>query len=596
MSSSPFRTFFLGLSVLLGLGNLTLLADVREIATVVTSEGTMEFELYRDSSQLAVANFKYLADSCFYDGTKIHRLIKNFMAQGGDPGTVSDESVSNLYGTHGPEYSISNDPVDQVKFPLRKHAAGVLSMANSGGSATTGSQFFIMFAGNRPDLYAVHAQLGFLISGTSVLTALNDPTRELVAPSTDVMARLSMNPLLEDVNIRPKTPIVINSIRIRSEVISGTLSTTFPVASNEGLLRDIQRNILGRWTVAVTSRGTLSGQLQCYDRTFAYTGRLVPVAGSTTESECVVHLDTKAASPIRVRIHLRRNGPTTGSLAVAVCKLTGTEVLLADRAENVSSRLMAARDLVGPVLEAKYTASFDPPYLGSTYSDTLKGCGYMTANYLAKSGLCTVMGRLPDGVSVVASFSPSAEGGRNVLPLFTQRLTAGVPNFKFRGSLQVVPGQVNFGSLKWYRAAQTVSIQGGTTSAAEFDGILGTVLSSWTPPAKGGILGPFAANAGGGVIWVGSLAAQNANANGFQLSTANTSTSFWLNPSNMSLRFNPLDGSFLGNYQDNSGVSIVRRTFQGVCLQSGSASLTRGFSFRLGESLPVTVVPYTTPK
>ncbi|MCX8510619.1 MAG: peptidylprolyl isomerase, partial [Chthoniobacteraceae bacterium] len=334
MSSSPLRTFFFGLSLLLGLGNSLLLAEVREIATVVTSEGTMEFELYRDSSQLAVANFKYLADSHFYDGTKIHRLVKNFMAQGGDPGTVSDESVSNLYGTHGPEYSISNDPVDQVKFPLRKHAAGVLSMANSGGTATTGSQFFIMFAGNRPDLDAVHAQLGFIISGTSVLTALNDPNRELAAPSAEVMTRLGMNPLQEDVNIRPKIPIVVNSIRVRSEVVSGTLSTTFPVASDEGLLRDIQRNILGRWTVAVSSRGTFSGQLQCYDRTFAYTGRLVPVAGSTTESECVVHLDTKAASPIRVRIHLRRNGPTSGSLSVAVCKLTGTEVLLGDRAED----------------------------------------------------------------------------------------------------------------------------------------------------------------------------------------------------------------------------------------------------------------------
>ena len=400
-----------------------------------------------------------------------------------------------------------------------------------------------------------------------------------------------MNPQLEDVNIRPKIPIVVNSIRIRSEVVSGTLSTTFPVASNEGLLRDIQRNILGRWTAAVTSRGTLSGQLQCYDRTFAYTGRLVPVSGSTTESECVVHLDTKATSPIRLRIHLRRNGPTSGSLSVAVCKLTGTEVLLADRAEYASSRLMAARDLAGPVLEAKYTASFDPPYVGTAYSDTLKGCGYMTANYLAKSGLCTVMGRLPDGVSVVASFSPSAEGGRNVLPLFTQRLTAGVPNFKFRGSLQVVPGQANFGSLKWYRAAQTVTIQGGTTSTAEFDGILGTVLSSWTPPAKGGVLGPFVPGLGTGIVYIGTL-----DANVFQLSATNSTTNFYsiynYNSLKISLRFTPLDGTFLANYSDTSFGNTFRREFRGVCVQSGTTSWVRGYSARGAASLPVVVVPY----
>ena len=252
---------------------------------------------------------------------------------------------------------------------------------------------------------------------------------------------------------------------------------------------------------------------------------------------------------------------------------------------------MAARDLAGPVLEAKYTASFDPPYVGTAYSDTLKGCGYMTANYLAKSGLCTVMGRLPDGVSVVASFSPSAEGGRNVLPLFTQRLTAGVPNFKFRGSLQVVPGQANFGSLKWYRAAQTVTIQGGTTSTAEFDGILGTVLSSWTPPAKGGVLGPFVPGLGTGIVYIGTL-----DANVFQLSATNSTTNFYsiynYNSLKISLRFTPLDGTFLANYSDTSFGNTFRREFRGVCVQSGTTSWVRGYSARGAASLPVVVVPY----
>jgi peptidyl-prolyl cis-trans isomerase B (cyclophilin B) len=578
MSSSPFRTFFVGLSLLLGLGSLPLLADVREIATVVTSAGTMEFELLRNISPINVANFKYLADSRYYDGTKFHRLDPNFMVQGGDPFT-RDVTKIGLYGKGGPEYRMVDELTGKnvTRSDEGAHVWGLLSLANSGEN-TNGSQFFVVF-GNALHLNGVHTPLGWIRASDNA--------------SNETLLRLQATAVTgETPNVYP----TLQSVRIRSEIVSGTLSATYPASSVEGLLRDLERNILGAYKVSLGTRGTLSGQLQCYNRTLSFSGRLLPVAGSTTESEFVTHLDTKAVTPIRVRIRVRRDSATGGSASVLVNKLDGTDATLSNRIENAASALMAARDLVGPVLEAKYTASFDPPYLGTAYSDTLQGYGYMTANYLAKSGLCTVMGRLPDGVSVVASFAPSAEGGRNVLPLFTQRLTAGVPNFKFRGSLQVVPGQANFGSLKWYRAAQTVSIQGGTTSAAEFDGILGTVLSSWTPPAKGEVLGPFAANAGGGVIWVGSLAAQNANANGFQLSTANTSTSFWLNPSNMSLRFNPLDGSFLGTYQDNTGVSMVRRAFQGVCLQSGSASLTRGFSFRLGESLPVTVVPYTTPK
>ncbi|MEI6873079.1 MAG: peptidylprolyl isomerase, partial [Verrucomicrobiota bacterium] len=479
MSSSPIRALFLGVWLLLGLSAGSVLAEVREIATVVTSAGTMEFQLYSDSSQTAVANFKYLADSHFYDGTQFHRLINNFMAQGGDPNTLTEETVSNIYGTGGPEYRISNDPVDQARFPDRTHSWGVLSMANSGGTATTGSQFFIMF-GSASDLDTKHAQLGRLVSGTSVLNSLNDPTRELVAPPADVveflrqaheLARLqdSRFGAFEVPIIHPKIPITINSIRIRSEVASGTLSAVYPAVTDEGLLRDGSRNILGKYKATLSTRGTLSGQLQCYNRTLSFSGRLLPVAGSSTESECVAHLDTKAATPIRVRIRVRRTSATGGSMSVVVNKLDGTDTTLSNRTENAASALMAARDLAGPVLGEQYTLSMNVP---SVASGTLGGCGYMTFKYLAKSRLCIAQGRLADGVAVVASFSPSTEGGRDVLPVFSQRFLAGVPSFRFRGSMQVVQNQASSGSFQWYRAAQTEPVVTGS-----FDMALGAVIS-----------------------------------------------------------------------------------------------------------------------
>ncbi len=595
MSSSPIRALFLGVWLLLGLSAESVLGEVREIATVVTSAGTMEFQLYSDSSQTAVADFKYLADSHFYDGTQFHRLINNFMAQGGDPNTRTEETVSNIYGTGGPEYRISNDPVDQSKFPYRTHAWGVLSMANSGGTATTGSQFFIMF-GSASDLDTKHAQVGFLVSGASVLNSLNDPTRELVAPPADVVAIFRQahesDPDNKDIPfqipiIHPKTPITINSIRIRSEVVSGTLSATYPASSVEGLLRDLERNILGKYKVSLSTRGTLSGQLQCYNRTLSFSGRLLSVAGSATESECVTHLDTKAATPIRVRIRVRRNSATGGSMSVVVNKLDGTDTTLSNRTENAASALMAARDLAGPALGEQYTLTMDPP---SVASGTLGGCGYMTFKYLSKSRLCIAQGRLADGVAVLASFSPSTEGGRDVLPLFSQRFLAGVPTFKIRGSMQVLKNQESIGALQWYRAAQTAPVVTGT-----FDTALGALISKWTAPISGQTLGPLAkATYNLGFVYVGTL-----NGVAFQL-TPNTSAATFFpdyNPTRVSLKFSPQDGTFMGNYVDNSAGTSFRREFRGACVQLGTSSTywVRGYSPRSGSSLRVDILPHTGP-
>jgi peptidyl-prolyl cis-trans isomerase B (cyclophilin B) len=98
-------------------------------ATIETSKGSIVCELFPKDAPNTVNNFVFLARDKFYDGTKFHRVIADFMVQGGDPtGT----------GSGGPGYKFA----DEVKSNPRKHQAGSLSMANAGPN-TNGSQFFI---------------------------------------------------------------------------------------------------------------------------------------------------------------------------------------------------------------------------------------------------------------------------------------------------------------------------------------------------------------------------------------------------------------------------------------------------------------------
>jgi peptidyl-prolyl cis-trans isomerase B (cyclophilin B) len=98
-------------------------------ATFDTSKGKIEVDLFPGDAPMTVNNFVFLAREKFYDGTKFHRVIADFMIQGGDPtGT----------GSGGPGYRFE----DEVKNNPRKHQVGSLSMANAGPN-TNGSQFFI---------------------------------------------------------------------------------------------------------------------------------------------------------------------------------------------------------------------------------------------------------------------------------------------------------------------------------------------------------------------------------------------------------------------------------------------------------------------
>src|SRR5256714_3397662 len=104
-------------------------------AVIETARGTIELELFPDEVPGTVGNFEKLANSKFYDGTKFHRVIPNFMVQGGDPYSKTGKGP---VGTGGPGYTIKCETQKNV----HKHVAGTLSMAHA-GKDTGGSPVFI---------------------------------------------------------------------------------------------------------------------------------------------------------------------------------------------------------------------------------------------------------------------------------------------------------------------------------------------------------------------------------------------------------------------------------------------------------------------
>lgn len=123
---------------------------------IETNKGTFEFELYDDAAPIAASNFKKLALSGYYDGLSFHRVIPNFMVQGGCPDGT---------GAGGPGYSINCETDGEKQF----HDRGVMSMAHR-GKDTGGSQFFICH--NRQGtqhLDGVHTCFGKITNGLDFL-------------------------------------------------------------------------------------------------------------------------------------------------------------------------------------------------------------------------------------------------------------------------------------------------------------------------------------------------------------------------------------------------------------------------------------------
>ena len=136
---------------------MTIDTSKQYTATIETGKGDLVLELFASDVPVTVNNFVFLAREGFYDGTIFHRIIPDFMAQGGDPtGT----------GTGGPGYKFADE------FTKHSHVTGALSMANAGPN-TNGSQFFITYA-PQPHLNGKHSVFGQLTDGVDVLKALKN--------------------------------------------------------------------------------------------------------------------------------------------------------------------------------------------------------------------------------------------------------------------------------------------------------------------------------------------------------------------------------------------------------------------------------------
>jgi len=134
------------------------------IGTIRTDLGDIVFELFADKAPTTVNNFVFLARDGYYNGVTFHRVIKGFMAQGGDP-TGS--------GSGGPGYRFA----DEFHPALKHDGPGTLSMANA-GPGTNGSQFFITYR-DTPHLDGKHTVFGRIVEGMDVLESIpeRDPQR-----------------------------------------------------------------------------------------------------------------------------------------------------------------------------------------------------------------------------------------------------------------------------------------------------------------------------------------------------------------------------------------------------------------------------------
>jgi len=157
-----------------------------KVAEIHTSAGEIDVRFFPDVAPNHVKNFIDLAEKGFYNGTKFHRVIPNFMIQGGDPNTIS--GPPSTWGTGGAPQMVN------AEFSTVKHKRGILSMARSNDPNSASSQFFIMVA-DYPSLDGKYSVFGQVTKGMDVAdTIVNAPKAG---------------------GDRPANPTTIDSIKIR---------------------------------------------------------------------------------------------------------------------------------------------------------------------------------------------------------------------------------------------------------------------------------------------------------------------------------------------------------------------------------------------
>ena len=157
------------------------------VVILKTSMGDISLELYMDSMPITAGNFIKLSEQGFYNGTKFHRVINDFMIQGGDPNSKGDDPST--YGQGGPGYTIQ----DEFN-PELSNLRGTISMANIGQPNSGGSQFFINYTNNvgldydKQPLTSKHPVFGHILVGMEVLDQIaNTETDERDLPIVPVV-------------------------------------------------------------------------------------------------------------------------------------------------------------------------------------------------------------------------------------------------------------------------------------------------------------------------------------------------------------------------------------------------------------------------
>ena len=154
-----------------------------KLATFETTKGTLVAELFAAEAPKTVENFEKLANSGFYDGVKFHRVIPDFVVQGGDPLSRDLPEGDRRIGTGGPGWKIDCETAGNP----HKHAIGALSMAHAGKN-TGGSQFFMVLSETSTrHLNGVHTVFGQITSGLDVLPTIvqNDAMKSVRVADVD---------------------------------------------------------------------------------------------------------------------------------------------------------------------------------------------------------------------------------------------------------------------------------------------------------------------------------------------------------------------------------------------------------------------------
>jgi peptidyl-prolyl cis-trans isomerase B (cyclophilin B) len=181
-------------------------AEGEEVAVIETNQGRIVLKFFPEKAPNHVANFKRLAREEFYDGTRFHRVIPEFMIQGGDPNSRMEDRA--MHGRGGPEHRIKGEMNDI------SHTRGILSMARSSDPDSAGSQFFITVA-DRPHLDAKFDERGERVRGGEGYTVFGQ-----VIEGMDVVDKIVKLPRDRNDNPHDANPAIMETVRIVKWTVS----------------------------------------------------------------------------------------------------------------------------------------------------------------------------------------------------------------------------------------------------------------------------------------------------------------------------------------------------------------------------------------